>query len=90
MKTIRLLISYSDSYATITLYMCLAIPGKVKSVLGKKVMVQYPHSHTEVYTGGFTLKSGDYVLVQTGIVIQILTPIESASAISAWRKISSN
>lgn len=70
--------------------MCLAIPGKVKSVLGNKVVVQYSHSYTEAYTGGLALKSGDYVLVQMGIVIQILTPIESAFAISAWRKISSN
>jgi len=69
--------------------MCLAIPGKVKSLCGKKVLVQYPQTETEVLTGGFNLKTGDNVLVQMGVVVQKLSPKESASILSLWQQLSS-
>lgn len=60
----------------ICINMCLAVPGKIKSIEGKKVLVQYPEEVRQVLVGDEKIKVGDWVLVQMGIVIQILTPKE--------------
>lgn len=57
--------------------MCLAVPGKIKSIEGKKVMVQYPGETRQVLVGDERIRIGDSVLVQMGIVIKILTPKEA-------------
>jgi hydrogenase assembly chaperone HypC/HupF len=57
--------------------MCLAIPGKIKKIEGKRVYVQYPEEVREVLAGDEKVKVGNYVLVQMGIVIKILTSKEA-------------
>ena len=64
--------------------MCLAIPGKVKKIIGRQLIVQYQNEERTVLTGGEPVKVGDFVLVQMGIVIQILSPKEAAEANKAW------
>lgn len=66
--------------------MCLAIPGKVKSVKGHSAVVQYPGETRTVIVGDEHLKAGDFVLVQMGIVIDILTPKEASAAARAWKQ----
>jgi len=56
--------------------MCLAIPGKVKDIKGEKILVQYPQETRMALAGGEKVKVGDFVMVQMGIVIKILTPEE--------------
>ena len=58
--------------------MCLAIPGKIKKIEGQKVLVQYPMEERYALLGGETVKVGDYVMVQMGVVIKILTADEVA------------
>lgn len=57
--------------------MCIAFPGQIKSIEGKRVMVQYPGEVRQVLVGDEKIKIGDWVLVQMGIVIKILTPKEA-------------
>ena len=64
--------------------MCLAVPGKVIKIEGRKATVQYPGESRFALVGDDPVKVGDFVLVQMGIVIQILTPEEAREAISAW------
>ena len=64
--------------------MCLAIPGKVKEIQGQKITVQYPSETREVLAGGEDLKVGDYVMVQMGIVVTIITPKEAEVSLKAW------
>lgn len=66
--------------------MCLAIPGKVKKIEGHKAVIEYPGKTRLVLVGDDPVKVGDYVLVQMGIVIKILTPNEAAIAKKAWQK----
>ncbi len=66
--------------------MCLAIPGKVKSVKGHSAVVQYPGETRTVMVGEEKLKPGDFVLVQMGIVIDILTPTEASESSKAWEQ----
>lgn len=57
--------------------MCLAIPGRVKKIAGKKILVQYSGEVRQVLGGDEKVKVGDLVLVQMGIVIRVLTPKEA-------------
>ncbi|OGL59734.1 hypothetical protein A3H10_03125 [Candidatus Uhrbacteria bacterium RIFCSPLOWO2_12_FULL_46_10] len=67
-------------------YMCLAIPGKIKEIKGRQVLVEYPEETRLALVGDEPVKVGDCVLVQMGIVIKILTSEEAAAASEAWKK----
>ena len=57
--------------------MCLAIPGKILKVEGQKITVEYPGQIRQALAGGESVKIGDWILVQMGVVIKILTPEEA-------------
>lgn len=65
--------------------MCLAIPGKVKKVDGRRVLVRYPGEEREVLSGGETVKIGDFVLVQMGVIIKILSSSEAKVVLKVWK-----
>ena len=69
-------------------YMCLAIPGKVKEIKGQKIMVEYPTETRQALAGGIDLKVGDYVLIQMGIAIKIVTEKEAHTSWKAWKTVS--
>ena len=69
-------------------YMCLAIPGKVKEIKGQRLMVEYPTETRPALAGGIDLKIGDYVLIQMGIAIKIVTEKEARRSWKAWRTVS--
>jgi hydrogenase expression/formation protein HypC len=64
--------------------MCLAIPGKVVTIQGHKAIIQYPKETRQVLVGDDPIKPGDYVMVQMGVVIKILSKKEAAVAQKAW------
>lgn len=66
--------------------MCIATPGKIVKVEGRKALVDYCSETRQVLTGGETVKVGDYVMVQMGIVVKILSRKEAAAALKAWAK----
>jgi len=68
--------------------MCLAIPGKVKGIEGRKVLVQYPSEERYVTNSDEKIKIGDYVMVQMGIIIKKLPAKEAKLSWDAWKKIS--
>lgn len=53
--------------------MCLAAPGKVIKISGKKIWVKYPRisNPRPALLAGEKVKIGDKVLVQMGIVVQV-------------------
>ena len=64
--------------------MCLAVPGKVKEIRGRKVVVDYGSEVREVLGGGVPVAVGDFVLVQMGIVVKVLTKKEAEISLKAW------
>lgn len=64
--------------------MCLAIPGKITKIEGRKVLVKYPGETRQALVGDERLKVGNFVLVQMGIVIKTLTKKEARIAEKAW------
>jgi len=66
--------------------MCLAIPGKIKDIKGRKAVVEYPGQAREAFVGDEGFEVGDYVLVQMGVVSKKLTEEEAKTALKAWEK----
>ncbi len=66
--------------------MCLAIPGKIKAIEGRKAIVEYPGQVREAFIGEEGLRVNDYVLVQMGVVTKKLTEEEAKIAVKAWEK----
>ncbi|HLC93607.1 MAG TPA: HypC/HybG/HupF family hydrogenase formation chaperone [Patescibacteria group bacterium] len=64
--------------------MCLAFPGKVIKIEGRKASVEYPGETREALIGEENVKVGDMVLVQMGIIIQIITKSQADKAEKAW------
>jgi hydrogenase expression/formation protein HypC len=64
--------------------MCLAIPGKITKIEGGKAHVDYFGEVREAMMGDSDAKIGDYVMVQMGIVVKILTPEEAEISLEAW------
>jgi len=64
--------------------MCLAIPGKVIKVDGRQAMIKYPQEIRKALIGDVVPKVGDYVMVQMGIVIQIISKADADLSLSSW------
>jgi len=59
--------------------MCLAIPGQTTKVEGHKVTVKYPGEERSVLVGDEKVKKGDFVMVQMGVIVKILSRKEAAA-----------
>jgi len=64
--------------------MCLAIPGKIEQVNGHQATVSYPNVTSKVFVGDDPVKVGDYVLVQMGVVVGVISKKEAADSLKAW------
>jgi hydrogenase expression/formation protein HypC len=67
--------------------MCIAAPGKVIKIEGKKALIQYPGNETRyALITDEKVKLGSFVSVQMGLIVKVLSKKESLSAAKAWRK----
>ncbi len=48
-------------------------------------MVEYPTETRQALAGGIPLKVGDYVLIQMGIAIKVVTKKEALESWKAWK-----
>ena len=70
--------------------MCLAVPGLVVSVEGRRAIVDFGGVRREVMLDLMEegeVKPGCYVLVHTGYVIQTLDEEEAEKTLNLWREI---
>jgi hydrogenase expression/formation protein HypC len=68
--------------------MCIAAPGKVIKIEGKKALIQYSGNQTRyALIIDEKVKIGSFVSVQMGIIVNVLSKAESLSAAKAWGKI---
>lgn len=65
--------------------MCLAIPGKIEKIEGRKATVKYPSESRFALVGEDNVKKGDFVMVQMGIVVKVLTASEARRSFKAWK-----
>jgi hydrogenase expression/formation protein HypC len=68
--------------------MCLAIPGKIKSIKDDKAQVDFGEKVLrEVNITLVDARVGDYVLVHAGYAIQVLDEKEAQETLDLWNQI---
>mgnify|MGYP006281018125 CR=1 FL=1 len=65
--------------------MCLAIPGKVVEVNDDSALIDYGSERRKADISLIVPKTGDYVVVNTGFVIQVVPEEEAIESLKAWR-----
>jgi hydrogenase maturation factor len=67
--------------------MCIAAPGKVIKIEGKKALIQYPGDQTRfAMITDEKVKIGSFVSVQMGLIVNVLSKAECVSASKAWER----
>ena len=64
--------------------MCLAIPGQISKIKGRQAWVKYPGETRKVLIAEEKVKTGDWVMVQMGLVARALTKKEAQERLKAW------
>ena len=65
--------------------MCIAIPAKIKTLLGEKAQVDFGQGVLrDVNVSLVEAKLGDYILVHAGYAIQVLEEQEALETLSLW------
>ncbi|MBU2251636.1 MAG: radical SAM protein [Candidatus Omnitrophica bacterium] len=67
--------------------MCYAIPGKIKEIDGKTVVVDYFGQEKRAINEFYDLGVGDYVSAQGGFVIKKVSPAEAEETLLAWKEL---
>lgn len=67
--------------------MCLTVPAKVLEVQGKHALVESRGETREVDASFLTPAIGDYVLLQSGVILQILEEEDALEALRAWEEV---
>ncbi len=65
--------------------MCLAYPGKIKSIKGDKATIDFSGIKKEVNISFVKAGIGDYVIVHAGFAIQKLGKEEAMDAINIFK-----
>ncbi len=67
--------------------MCYAIPGKVKKIWGKQVLVDYFGEEKRAINEFYDIAVGDYICAQGGFVIKKVKEDEAKETLSAWQEL---
>jgi biotin synthase len=67
--------------------MCYAIPGKVKRIEGKKLVVDYFGEEKKAYNELHNVKIGDYIYAQGGFVINVVPEAEALQVLKDWKDV---
>ena len=67
--------------------MCYAIPGKVKEIRGKQVLVDYFGEEKKAINEFYDIAVGDYICAQGGFVIKKVEEDEAREILSAWKEL---
>lgn len=67
-------------------HMCYAIPGKVKRIVGNKVVLDYFGEERHYINDFLTLKVDDYVYAQGGFIIQLVPKLKAKAILEAWEE----
>ncbi len=66
--------------------MCLAYPGKIKSIKGDSAQVDFDGIEKEVNISLIKAKKGDYVMVHAGFAIEKIDTAQARQIIDTFQK----
>jgi hydrogenase expression/formation protein HypC len=73
------------------LHMCIAIPNKILKITENMAQVEFGDGEvTDVDISLVDVKVGDYILVQNGFAIEMLTEEEALETLQLWRTMLQN
>jgi hydrogenase expression/formation protein HypC len=73
------------------LHMCIAIPNKILTITENMAQVEFGDGEvTDVDISLVDVKVGDYILVQNGFAIEMLTEEEALETLKLWRTMLQN
>jgi len=61
---------------------CFSIPGKIKSKKGKNIFIEYGSDLKRVSNSLLPVKKGDWVLVQSNIIVRKIKPAQAKEILS--------
>jgi hydrogenase assembly chaperone HypC/HupF len=64
--------------------MCLAVPGKIRSLKGGKAVVDYGVEKRDAAVVDGSFRKGDYVIVQGGVVVMKIPEEEAVAALKNY------
>ena len=67
--------------------MCLAIPARILKVEGEEIVADIFGEEIKAKRGFVSPSKGDYVIIQQGVVTEILEKKAAEESLSAWRNI---
>ncbi len=67
--------------------MCVAYPGKVTGINGNIAEVDFSGNKVKARTGIVNVKTGDYVLVHAGLVIQVMREKDAEDMIKLFEEL---
>ncbi len=67
--------------------MCLTVPAKVLAVEGTHALVESRGRQRQVDASFLTPAVGDYVLMVSGVIVQVLDPEDARAALRAWAEV---
>ncbi len=67
--------------------MCYAIPGRVKDIKGKQVIVDYFGQEKKAINEFYNINRGDYICAQGGFVIKKVKEDEAKEILEAWQEL---
>ncbi|MHA2089778.1 MAG: HypC/HybG/HupF family hydrogenase formation chaperone [Candidatus Kariarchaeaceae archaeon] len=71
--------------------MCIAIPNKILKITENMAQVEFGDGEvTDVDISLVDVKVGDYILVQNGFAIEMLTEEEALETLKLWRTMLQN
>ncbi|HEC77311.1 MAG TPA: HypC/HybG/HupF family hydrogenase formation chaperone [Thermoplasmatales archaeon] len=70
--------------------MCLAVPGRVSEIKGKKAIVDYGGIKRTADISLVDVKEGDYVIVHAGFAIQVLNKKDAEETLKIFEEFFEN
>ncbi len=67
--------------------MCLAVPGKIVSIIDSTALVDFGGVQRETNVSLVDAKLGDYVIVHAGFAIQIVDEEEARETLKLWKEL---
>lgn len=67
--------------------MCVAAPGRVIEINGDTAVIDYNGNKVNANKGIVDVKTGDWVLVHAGLIIQIISDDEAQNMIDIFKEL---
>ncbi len=66
--------------------MCLMVPGRIKRIGGNEAVIDYEVEERKAMLLDHSFKTGDYVIVQGGVILEKVSRRQAIAALANYKK----